>query len=136
MIKKAVMGKEISVNVINEVGVLAKLTSFLVNHGINLEAVAGAARRIGETAALMFVTDDNRAAIDVFAKHGCEAMENDVIIVELENRPGSLKNISETLARNGINIEYIYGTTCSSGCPAKMILSTSDNDRAILMLKG
>ncbi|NQT23455.1 MAG: ACT domain-containing protein [Candidatus Omnitrophica bacterium] len=136
MVKKAVRGKEISVSVINEVGILAKITSFLVNHGINVEAVAGAARRVGEAAVLMFVTDDNLAAVNILNEHGLQSMENDIIIVELENTPGSLKNISEILAQNGINIEYIYGTTCSGGCPAKMILATSNDEIAIRILKG
>ncbi|MFH1460173.1 MAG: ACT domain-containing protein [Candidatus Omnitrophota bacterium] len=135
MIKQAVMGKEICVTVINEVGALAKITSFLVNHGINLEAVAGYARGEGEEAGLMFVTSNNLAAIDALADYGYETIrENDVIIVEVENRPGALKNISERLAQNGINISYIYGTNCMGGCPAKIILATSNNHQAIELL--
>jgi len=60
--------------------------------------------------------------------------ENDVIIVELENRPGTLKNISELLALNNININYIYCTTCSGGCPAKIVISTSNNELAFAIL--
>lgn len=132
---KLVRGKEIFVGVINEVGVLAKITSFLVNHGINMEAILGYATVVGEQAGLMFVTDDNRVAIDTLAQHGFTALkENDVIIIGVENNPGSLKNISECLAQNGINITYIYGTTCIKGCPAKLVLSTSDNDRAFTIL--
>ena len=136
MIKRAFQGKEICVKVTNEVGVLAKITSFLVNHGINVEAVAGYARTLGQPAELLFVTDDNVSAIDILKKYGFkESKENDVIVVEVENRPGSLKNISERLAQNDINIEYIYCTTCMHGCPAKIILSTSDNKKALAIMK-
>jgi len=136
MIKKAVHGKEISVKIINEVGALAKITSFLVNHGINIEAVAGYAASIGAEAALMFITDNNIAAIDVLMEHGYQAIdENNILIVELENRPGTLKNISERLAQNQINITYIYGTTCMGACPMKIVLSTSDNHKALAVLK-
>jgi hypothetical protein len=135
MIKKAVFGKEIAVTVTNEVGALSKITSFLVNHGINIEAVAGYAAEIGDQAGLMFITNNNPAAIQTLIKNGYEEIEErEVIIIEIENRPGALKNISEILAQNDINISYIYATTCPGGCPTKIILSTSDNGRAFEIL--
>ena len=135
MIRRIVKGKEISVGVINEVGVLSKVTSFLVNHGINIEAILGAATGVGEAAGLMFITDNNADAITELAQYGFNIIkENDVLIIEIENRPGALKNITELLAQNAINITYIYGTTCSGGCPSKMVISTSDNDLAFGLL--
>ncbi|MCP4648500.1 MAG: hypothetical protein GY853_00275 [PVC group bacterium] len=137
MIKKISIGREICVSVLNEVGVLSRTTSFLVNNGINLEAVTGYARNIGEPAELMFVTNDNLAAIDILTEAGYDSVEeNDVLVVELENTPGALKNISVLLSQNGLNIIYIYGTTCNKGCPAKIILATSDNRRALALLKS
>jgi len=131
------IGREVSVVVINEVGALAKVTSFLVNHGINVEAVAGYSNHVGDQAGLMFITDDNVSAINELTHNGYEDVrENEVIIVELENTPGALKNISERLTQNDINIAYIYCTTCMQGCPAKIILSTSDNERAFELLKS
>jgi hypothetical protein len=86
---------------------------------------------------LMFITDDNAAAINELTNNGYEDVrENEVIIIELENTPGALKNISERLTQKDINIAYIYCTTCSQGCPAKIILSTSDNDLAFELLKN
>jgi hypothetical protein len=135
MIKRVVKGKEIFVGVNNEVGVLAKLTSFLVNHGINIEAVLGYATEPGEHAGVMFIASNNTSAIESLGEHGYETIrEDDVLIVEVENRPGALKNISECCAGNGINITYFYCTTCSGGCPAKLVLSTSDNDKALAVL--
>lgn len=137
MIKSLSFGHEISVVVINEVGALAKVTSFLVNHGINVDAVAGYSNNVGDQAGLMFITDDNESAINELTSSGYEDVkENEVIIVELANTPGALKNISECLTQNDINISYIYCTTCMQGCAAKIILSTSDNNRAFQLLKS
>jgi len=137
VIKSLSIGREVSVVVINEVGALAKVTSFLVNHGINVDAVAGYSNNVGDQAGLMFITDDNKSAINELISNGYEDVrENQVIIVELENRPGALKNISERLTQNNINIAYIYCTTCVNGCAAKIILSTSDNERAFELLKS
>ena len=136
MIKSLALSKEISVVVVNEIGALSKMTSFLVNHGINLEAIAGYSNNTGDQAGIMFVTNDNAAAMEALAASGyTDTKENEIIIVELENTPGALKNISESLAQKNINITYIYCTTCMGGCPAKIILSTTDNLRAINALK-
>ena len=135
MIKNIVRGKELSVVVMNEIGALARTMSFLVNHGINVEAVAGYSNSTGDQGELIFITDNNVMAVNELLSNGYENIrENDVLIIELENRPGTLKNISELLALNKININYIYCTTCSGGCPAKIILSTSDNNRAFQIL--
>jgi len=137
VIKSLALSKEISVVVVNEIGALSKMTSFLVNHGINLEAIAGYSNNIGDQAGLMFITSDNVSAVEALASNGyTDTKENEVIIVELENTPGALKNISERLAQNSINITYIYCTTCSRGCPAKIILSTTDNLKALSVLKS
>ena len=137
MAKKVTRGKEICVGVVNEVGILSKITSFLVNHGINIEAIFGYSAEKGQWAGLTFITENNSAAIEALTKHGyTDNKENNVLIVELENRPGALKNISECLAQEDINIGHIYGTTCLGGCPAKLVLSTSDNDRAFTILSS
>jgi hypothetical protein len=135
VITKVTRTSEITVGVKNEIGALAKIMSFLVNHGINIEAIAGSSSRTGEEGSLIFITNDNEGAVSELLAHGYEHIgENDVIIIELENRPGRLKNVSELLALNKININYLYCTTCSAGCAAKLVLSTSDNDRAFTLL--
>ena len=135
MITKVMRAKEISVGVKNEIDALAKMMSFLVNHGINVETIAGSSSRTGEEGSLIFITDNNAEAISELLIHGYKDIgENDVIVIELENRPGRLKNISELLAMNKININYLYCTTCSQGCAAKVVLATSDNDNAFRLL--
>lgn len=137
MIKKLLRAKEINVIVRNEVGALSRIMSFLVNHGINIETIAGYSNNTGDQGSLIFITDNNAGAIGELIRNGYEDLtERDVIVVELENRPGALKNISELLALSEINIDYIYCTTCSGGCPAKVVLSTSNNDRAINILSS
>lgn len=137
MIKNLVMAKEINVGTKNEVGALAKMMSFLVNHGINVETIAGYSNHTGTEGMLTFITDNNQKSIAELINNGYEDMEErEVIVAELENRPGTLKNVSELLASNGVNIDYLYCTTCSSGCPAKIVLSTSNNNTAFRILNS
>ncbi|MFH1768858.1 MAG: ACT domain-containing protein [Candidatus Omnitrophota bacterium] len=135
MTRSIIKAKEITVVVKNEVCALARIMSFLVNHSINLESIAGYSNHSGDQGSLIFITNNNMAAINELLSNGYRDIgENEVIVVELENRPGALKNISELLAQNGININYIYCTTCKSGCPAKIVLNTSDNEKAFKIL--
>ena len=48
---------------------------------------------------------------------------------------GALKVLTAKLAAEAIDIKYIYGTTCSCGGPAKVVLSTSDNEKALVACK-
>jgi hypothetical protein len=134
MIKGASLGKEIVVSVVNKIGVLADMAKLAADHGINIQAVAGFA--VNNEAKIMLVTDDNLRASDAFKKAGYKNLkEEEVVILELENKPGALKQISAVLASGNIDIKHVYGTTCPGGCPAKIVLSTSANEKALVAFK-
>lgn len=134
MVKSASLGKEVVVNITNRIGILADISKILADHGINIEAIAGYAT--ANEAKLMFVTGDNLRASDALIKAGYKgARENPVVIVELDDKPGALRNITTKLAAENIDIRYIYGTACSDKCPAKIVLSTSNDEKALLVFK-
>ena len=135
MVKGIYLGKEITVSIVNKIGVLADMSKVLSDHGINIEAVSGQSSE-DNTAKIVFVTDDNLRAVDALKKAGYKSIkETETIIIELENKPGALKNITSALVQKEIDIQHIYGTACVSGCPSRVVLSTSDNQKALLMLK-
>lgn len=134
MIRSVRLGKEIVVTVINKIGVLADMSKLIADHGINIEAVVGYA--MGKEAVIMLVTDDNLRAMDALKKSGYNSSkEEEVVIVDLENKAGALKNITTKLASENIDIKYAYGTACSAGCPAKIVFSSNDNEKAYVTLK-
>lgn len=134
MIRQAQLGKEIAVTVVNKIGVLADMSKLLAETGVNIQAVAGYA--VDKEAKIMLVTDDNVRSIEALEKSGYKSIkENEVVVIDLENKPGALKNITARLATEGIDIKQIYGTTCSGGCPAKLVISTSDNEKALVAFK-
>jgi len=134
MIRNVQLGKELVITVANKVGILAQASKLLADHGINIEGIAGYA--VGGEAKLMLVAQDITRAADALKKAGFTSIkENEVIALELENKPGALKAISAKLAAENIDIKYTYGTVCSEGCPAKLILATSDNEKALVSFK-
>lgn len=134
MVKTVRLAKEIQISAENNIGILADLSKLLAENNINIEAVAGYA--VNNAAKIMLITDDISKSMEILNQAGYkEVKENPVIILELENKPGALKNAAAILAANKIDIKQIYGTARISGCPSKLILSTSDNDRALIELK-
>jgi len=134
MIKSVKLGKEIVVTIMNKIGVLADMSKILADHGINIEGIAGYSEK--NNATIMLVTEDNLRAMDALKKAAYKgAKENTVIILELENKAGALKNITSKLASENIDIKYIYGTTCSQDCPARVILSTNNDEKALVAFK-
>lgn len=135
MIKDVKLAKEILVSEGNKVGILANISKILADAGINIQGVAGYA--IGKDAKIMLVTEDNLRAVDAIKKAGYKNVkESEVVMVELINKPGALKGFTAKLAAGGIDIRYAYGTICSAGCPGRIVLSTSDNEKVAVLFKG
>ncbi len=136
MLKKAALVKQIYVTVKNEAGVLNRMADFLADRGINIEAVAGYEMTGTDKAKVMLVVDDTRRATDLLKQKGFTTLEErEEILVELENKPGSLKSVTSILAAKGINIKQIYGSMSSEKSPVRVVMSTSDNQTAIVTLK-
>jgi hypothetical protein len=134
MIKEAKLGKEIVVTVVNKIGVLADMSRLLADHGINIEAVAGYG--VDKEARIMLVAEDNVRAVEALQNGGYKSItEEEVVIVDLENKPGVLKDITAKLSAASVDIKHVYGTTCSAGCPAKIVFSTNNNEKALVAFK-
>lgn len=135
MIKDANLGKELVITTANKVGILANISKILADHGINIEGVAGYAAN--NEAKIMIVADDTLRAKEALEKAGYKKIkENDVVVVDLLNKPGALKAITAKIAADNIDIRYTYGTACPSGCPARLIVATTNNEKALVHFKS
>ena len=106
MIKSAKLAKQIVVTVVNKIGILADMSMLLAGHGINIQAVAGYSS--GNEAKIMLVADDNLRASEALIKAGYKSLkEEEVVIVDLEDKPGALKLVTSDLAKEGIDIKKV-----------------------------
>ncbi len=136
MVLNVYQRKEVSLIVANRIGLLAEMSELLADHGINVEAFAGYAMN-KEEAEIMLVVDDALRATDALKKKGYTSIkEREVLLLEVENKPGALKNIAKLLQQENINIEHLYGTAGEKICPEKIVLSTNDDARALLAFKN
>ena len=62
-----------------------------------------------------------------------EAMEYDVVIVEIPNKPGELQKVAKKIGDAGINIMYMDGTS-AGGRSGNCIFATSDDAQAIKLI--
>jgi hypothetical protein len=115
---------------------LNKLADHMADRGINIEAVAGYEVQGTNKARIMLVVEDARRAYDALKEKGFASVEvREELLVELDNRPGALKIVTGLLASKEINIKQIYGTASPGESPVRVILATSDNQKALVTLK-
>lgn len=135
MIRGANLGKELVVTTENKVGILANLSKILADHGINIEGVAGYATDKNEAKIMLTVNEMVRAKEALQKAGNKNIKEHEVVIVDLENKPGALKSMTAALASANIDISYMYGTVCPGGCPARLIIATNNNEKAVVLFR-
>ncbi len=118
----------------NKPGTLARVCESLHNANINIYAIT-TSDTVDHTVVRM-VLSDTRKALLLFEEHGALAIEDDVIMVEGSNRPGSLADICDKLSSAKINIEYCYSATHPKQQKGILILRTSDAKKALRVLRG
>lgn len=134
MIRGVKMGKEIVVTAENEAGILARLASVLADRGINMTAIS--AQAVGGVGLMNFTVDDHLHAVDLLRKKKYNVQENPVILLEVEDRPGVLREITKKLAGKKIDILNIYGSAAATYAGCTLVLSTSHNQKALVLLRG
>jgi hypothetical protein len=135
MIKNIVLGEEITITTKNKVGILADVSKMLSLKGINIEAALG--YEVGTKAKLLVVTNANLVIVNELKKMKYASVEEtEVLLVDLDNKPGALKVVATEMKENKIDIKYIYLTpcTCVTKGSSRMVLQTSDNERAMAIL--
>ena len=132
---KARAGKEIHVVADNKIGTLSDISQWLADKGINIKAVC-AYVDTGK-AHFLFVTSDNRKAMEILRAKSLDVNEEEVIVLEMQDKVGILKDATKKLKSAEVDIKYLYGTTINTAnAPATVVLAADDNGKAINALNG
>jgi hypothetical protein len=119
---------EIYVILENKPSQLGDLCSFMAENEINIDAIG-----VFHDTAKLCVQQLNKA-VKLLNKLNYTTELRDVLKIDLENRPGSLADVTTKLGEEGINIEYCYGTLARKGSIASVIMDVSDIERACQVL--
>ena len=160
MIEKAT---ELAVFLENKPGELHKLAAVLGDNQINILAMSiqdpsqyiqrlfdarqQTLRRIASTSSygailkeashltlIRFVTSDPETSVRILTGAGYVVDTQEVVLALLDHRPGRLASISEAFAREGININYTYGSALGDMDRALFVFHVSDTAKALDVL--
>ena len=129
---KAGIIKELLVKTENKVGMLAEVAAAITDSGVNITALNAFA--MDNQAMFRIITSDNIKAIEGIKAKNFEAVEKDVVAVELKNEVGAASDMARKLKDAKINLGYIYGSTCDFGTAAMIIFNCNDNKKAVEVL--
>ena len=124
---RASIQKELHAEVKNEAGLLGRVISTLALDGVSIVHLS--VYSTGENGYLQIVTEDNVKAKKAVEHFIPKIEERDVLIVEFENKVGTLAPVAKILGNHGIFIDYCYGTS-GDGFKIVGVFSTSDNTKA------
>jgi hypothetical protein len=119
---------QLAVFLSNRPGALARVCDALAKADINIHALA-TSDTVDHSVVRMVVSDPTKALM-LLGEAGVLALENDVLMIESGNEPGTLARITERLAKADVNIEYAYMAASPKSDKAMMILRFSDVEKA------
>jgi len=116
----------------NKPGTLARVCDALSAARINIYAISTS--DTVDHSVVRMVVSDARKALLLFEEHGTLVVETEVLLIEGDNKPGSLAKICHKLASAKINIEYAYCATPPDARKGLLILRVNNAKRAMKLL--
>ena len=104
------MAFDLVIDVENSPGTLARVAASISDAGVNLAAATciGA----GERAELHILVPHAEAAKHSLAiSHLAVTREREVVVVDVEDRPGVLADLTRRIAQAGVNLDLVYVAT-------------------------
>ncbi len=116
----------------NKPGTLAAVCDALAAESINIFGLT-----ISDTvdhAVVRMVVSDHQRALSIFEEHGTLVVENEVLMLEHDNKPGTLSRIAKKLAAENVNIEYAYLASAPTSQKGLLIFRPNNLKKAFEIL--
>jgi hypothetical protein len=134
---RAKIASQYSVFLMNEPGALEKFAKIIYEAGLDIVGISSDIRY--EAAVVKFITsatpgkdvDANR----IITKAGYTCVKTDVICMEEPSSSGVMMKIGGLLAKEGVNITTIYGSSIEDA-PSRLFLAVDNVERAIEVLNA
>jgi hypothetical protein len=125
--------KQISIFSENKPGRLKKITKVLAEEGVNILAINIASSN--GFGVIKFIVDKCELAYQKLKQKGFTVSLNEVLSIELVDRPGGLFEVATMLSEKKINIENAYVLILGSRKKAFLIVDVDDIEKAKKLLK-
>jgi len=116
------MATDLVIEVDNEPGALARVATAVSDGGVNISAATCTSP--GEHAQLHILVKHPDAAKHALATAGVTVTsEREVVVVEAQDRPGELADLTRRIAEAGVNLDLVYVATGT-----RIVFGSSDLD--------
>jgi len=119
---------QLSIAMGNVPGQLGRLCRVLAQAGVNIRGISIC--DAADFSIIRLLASDPAAAENALREAGICFVTQDVLVVELDHRPGALEDVAMRLGEAGINVHYVYGAADGPEGKAVLVLSVSDVDLA------
>lgn len=127
------MVPQLSVFLQNRSGKIAAITRALSDCGVDIRALS-----IADTTdfgILRMLVSDISAAKAALSEQNCIVSVNEVAVVAVPDAPGGLSRVLTLMAREQIDIEYMYSLIDRGATDAYMVFRVSDEERLLRVLE-
>jgi len=130
---RAFITKELYFEATDETGLLGRVTAAMALEGVYVEHLS--CYSVEGKGYFQAITKDNEKARKAIAYFVDNIIERDVLVVEFENKVGTLAPVVKVLGNNRIHINYCYGSS-GDGFKITGIFATSDNGKACELINS
>jgi hypothetical protein len=124
------MAVDLVIDIENTPGALAEVAAAISDAGVNIAAATCVGP--GERAELHILVKHAEAAKHALAiSHVAVTGERDVVVVEVEDRPGVLADLTRKIAKAGVDLDLVYVATRN-----RVVFGAADMDGLRAVLEG
>ena len=125
--------EQISIFAENEPGKIERITKVLSNHRINIRTITIASA--DGYGIIKLLVNDPQKAYRILEKEGFSVALNQVLAIEMEDKPGGFYRVAKVLREQKINVEDAYGFVIESGKKAVLIMRIKEIEKAKTLLR-
>ncbi|NLV68543.1 MAG: ACT domain-containing protein [Spirochaetes bacterium] len=119
---------QLSAFVSNKPGHLQKVLKALADENVNIVTLIVA--ETSDFGILRMIVNDSERGLKALRENNITCSVNDVLALEIDDKPGSLFNALDVFAKKNLNIEYMYAFTEKRDGRAVMIFRFEDIEAA------
>jgi hypothetical protein len=126
------IASQLALFVENRPGMLGRVCDALSEAKINIYALT-----ISDTvdhSVVRMVVSDTQKALLLFEERGTLVVDTEVLMIEADNKPGTMTKIARKLGEADVNIEYCYFATLPGAKKGLLIVRVSDPRKALKIL--
>ncbi|MDO8987141.1 MAG: ACT domain-containing protein [Coriobacteriia bacterium] len=120
--------QQLSVFIENKAGRVSEVTDILGEAAVNIRGFS--VSDTAEFGILRLVVDKPEVGMTALRQAGFTVKENEVICIDLPDKPGGLASVLKVVSDAGVNIEYVYSLISTY-----VVINVGDADRALQLLK-